>query len=81
MLETVTSNVAVRVPQERAAAMGAPTEAEWVWVTPGSPALLPGTVRAELLDSGFIVEGRVRVEDWLQAKAEGWKVVGFNGLR
>lgn len=102
VLETVTSNVAVRMPRDRArVAVGELAsreserqgeqergrkgeergDGEWVWVTPASPSLLPGTVRAELLERGLIVEGAVRVEDWREAKARGWNVVAFNAFR
>ncbi len=78
VLETVTSNVAVRMPRDAA---GAASDAEWTWVTPRTGAILPGTVRAELLEKGDVVEGVVSLEDWRCAGREGWKVVGFNALR
>lgn len=95
VLETVTSNVAVRMPRARAAARargaaagaaagasGSEDDAEGgIWVTPPATSVLPGTVRAELLSKGVVVEGEITLEDWREAGERGWEVRGFNGFR
>jgi hypothetical protein len=42
---------------------------------------LDGVMRRDLLARGVIVEGEVMIDDWHRAKREGWRVIGFNGLR
>ncbi|GMK58875.1 hypothetical protein CspeluHIS016_0603170 [Cutaneotrichosporon spelunceum] len=78
VLETVTSNVALYMPAQEAVRATGKEGARWV--TPKG-VLLPGTVRAELLENGDIVEGVISIEDWKRAGREGWKTVGFNALR
>jgi branched-subunit amino acid aminotransferase/4-amino-4-deoxychorismate lyase len=86
LLETATSNVALRLPlPPKGDAAGA---SEHEWVTPclaETRPFLDGTVRQELLERGVIREGEVTVEDWERCRVESKGgvvvVVGFNGLR
>jgi hypothetical protein len=86
LLETATSNVALRLPlPPKGHAAGPP---EYEWVTPclaETRPFLDGTVRQELLERGVIREGEVTIEDWERCREESKEgevvVVGFNGLR
>jgi hypothetical protein len=86
LLETATSNVALRLPlHPNADAAGT---LEYEWVTPclsETRPFLDGTVRQELLERGVLREGEVTMEDWERCRVESTDgevvVVGFNGLR
>jgi hypothetical protein len=72
LLETSTSNIAIQSPTGE-------------WITPTlnertSP-FLDGVMRRCLLHEGIIREGEVTVSDFEEAKKEGRRVIGFNGLR
>ncbi|KAL1406820.1 hypothetical protein Q8F55_006229 [Vanrija albida] len=74
LLESVTSNIAIRLPRAGA----------WAWVTPAlgeSTPFLAGTMRRHLLHAGVLVEGELGVADWERAREEGYRVIGFNGFR
>ncbi|KAJ2860229.1 hypothetical protein GGH94_005639 [Coemansia aciculifera] len=43
--------------------------------------LLPGTMRASLLESGQIVEGRITVAQFKHAAEQGWPVMCMNSVR
>jgi branched-subunit amino acid aminotransferase/4-amino-4-deoxychorismate lyase len=71
LLETATSNIAIQTSDG--------------WITPRlnretSP-FLNGVMRRYLLDQGVISDGDLTVEDLEQAKKDGRRVIGFNGLR
>jgi len=75
LLETTTSNVALYDPL--------PGQPDWV-----TPALdtkerpfLDGVMRGYLLEEAVIREGEVTLSDWERCKADGRRVIGFNGLR
>lgn len=71
LLETTTSNVAILSPSGR-------------WITPSvssSTPLLNGVVRRFLLANGVIEEGELTLADFESVKAEGGRIIGFNGLR
>ncbi|OXG21545.1 lysine decarboxylase [Cryptococcus neoformans Tu401-1] len=71
LLETTTSNVAILSPSGR-------------WITPSvssSTPLLNGVVRRFLLANGAIEEGELTLADFERVKAEGGRIIGFNGLR
>ncbi|KAJ2854099.1 hypothetical protein J3B02_002837, partial [Coemansia erecta] len=48
---------------------------------PVSAGLLPGTMRAELLASGDIIEGTVTVDQFLEAARNKWPVFCMNSVR
>lgn len=71
LLETTTSNIAILSPSGQ-------------WITPSissSTPLLNGVVRRFLLESGVIEEGELTLADFERVKAEGGRIIGFNGLR
>lgn len=75
LLESVTSNIAIRRPTPNGS---------WAWVTPSlgpEAPFLAGTMRKHLLDAGVLVEGELTLADWATAKAQGHRVIGFNGFR
>jgi 4-amino-4-deoxychorismate lyase len=55
-------------------------EGEWV-TPPESAGLLPGVMRAELLDSGMLVERKVTLEDAISAAKAGRRIICFNSVR
>ncbi|WVN86766.1 uncharacterized protein L203_101938 [Cryptococcus depauperatus CBS 7841] len=72
LLETTTSNIAILLPHLTH------------WITPRiskTTPLLDGVLRQHLLKQGSIIEGNLSVENYLQAKQQGGRVIGFNGLR
>lgn len=73
LLEGTTSNIALQDPSTGQ------------WLTPAlggaEGQMLAGTVRAELLEKGAVKEARLTVGDWERARVEGWRVIGFNGVR
>jgi len=77
VLETTTSNIAIQIPSSN------PGQPEWVTPQLDSERLpfLDGVMRRHLLAEGVIREGQVTVADWEEAKNEGRRVIGFNGLR
>jgi hypothetical protein len=88
LLETATSNVALRLPLPLPPNKDAAGKLEYEWVTPcltETRPFLDGTVRQELLERGVIREGEVTIEDWKTCRVESKEgevvVVGFNGLR
>jgi branched-subunit amino acid aminotransferase/4-amino-4-deoxychorismate lyase len=73
--ETSFANIAIHVPD-------GPAGPEWI--TPEECALapfLPGLMREELLKSGILREGVVRVRDLRRWAKEGRRMIGMNGLR
>jgi branched-subunit amino acid aminotransferase/4-amino-4-deoxychorismate lyase len=76
LLESVTSNIAIQMPQP---------DGSLIWVTPmldkESLPFLDGVMRQQLLAEGIVQEGEVTLEHWHRAKEDGWRVIGFNGLR
>ncbi|KAJ2329149.1 hypothetical protein GGI00_004015 [Coemansia sp. RSA 2681] len=67
------ANVAVEMPGD---------DGEMRLVTPPvSAGLLPGTMRASLLESGCIVEGRITVDQFKHAVEQGWSVMCMNSVR
>ncbi|WWD16023.1 hypothetical protein CI109_100448 [Kwoniella shandongensis] len=72
LLETTTSNIAIQIPT-----IG--------WMTPrlskNETPFLNGVMRRYLLQQGVVKEGELRMEDFIRAKRQGWRVIGFNGLR
>jgi len=72
ILETATSNIAIQTQ-------------EGTWITPildrEKTPFLAGVMRGYLLDKGEITEGEVSVQDILEARKDGRRVIGFNGLR
>ena len=77
LLETVTSNIAIHKPGTN------PGDPEWI--TPRlhvrDKPFLHGVMKRYLLDKGILQEGEVTVAAWAEAKREGRRVIGFNGLR
>ncbi|KAJ2826831.1 hypothetical protein FBU31_003336 [Coemansia sp. 'formosensis'] len=68
------ANVAVSMPDS--------SNGEMKLVTPPLCAgLLSGTMRASLLESGQIVEGRITVEQFKHAVEQGWPVMCMNSVR
>ena len=76
LLESTTSNIAILK-------LSSSGQAEWL--TPRldreETPFLDGVMRRYLLDEGVIREAILTVNDWECAKREGWRVIGFNGLR
>jgi branched-subunit amino acid aminotransferase/4-amino-4-deoxychorismate lyase len=72
LLETATSNIAIQTETGE-------------WITPRlnrtKTPFLDGVMRRYLLDQGSIKEGELGIEDYENAKSEGTRVIGFNGLR
>jgi branched-subunit amino acid aminotransferase/4-amino-4-deoxychorismate lyase len=77
LLETVTSNIAIHMPTSN------PDEPEWV--TPRlethSRPFLHGVMRRYLLERGIVREDDITVANWEEARRDGRRVIGFNGLR
>ncbi|KAJ2335711.1 hypothetical protein GGH91_005421 [Coemansia sp. RSA 2671] len=68
------ANVAVGMPDSSTGEMRLVTP-------PLSAGILPGTMRASLLESGDIVEGRISVEEYKYAVEKGWPVMCMNSVR
>ena len=72
LLETATSNIAIQNEKGE-------------WITPnldrGETPFLDGVMRRYLLDQGLIKESELSIEDYENAKREGRRAIGFNGLR
>jgi branched-subunit amino acid aminotransferase/4-amino-4-deoxychorismate lyase len=71
LLETATSNIAIQTSDG--------------WITPRlnreTTPFLSGVMRRYLLDQAVIVVGDLSVRDFEEAKMDGRRVIGFNGLR
>jgi len=72
--ETSIANIAVELPSEEGK--------DARFVTPrGTSGLVCGVMRQELLDTGFVVEGDIRLEEAIRAAKEGRRIIAFNALR
>jgi len=72
LLETATSNIAFQSQTGE-------------WITPilnrEKTPFLDGVMRRYLLEQGVIREGALTLRDFEEAKTDGRRVIGFNGLR
>jgi len=71
-LETATSNIAIQSKTGE-------------WITPilnrEKTPFLDGVMRRYLLEQGVIRQGELTLRDYEEAKRDGRRVIGFNGLR
>ncbi|KZT58541.1 ADC synthase [Calocera cornea HHB12733] len=51
------------------------------YVTPRGTGLIRGVMRQELLETGVLVEGDIRLEDAIRAAQEGRRIIAFNAVR
>jgi len=72
LLETATSNIAIQTKTGE-------------WITPTldreQTPFLNGVMRRYLLDKGVTREGKLTLREIEEAKRDGRRVIGFNGLR
>jgi len=72
ILETATSNIAIQSQTGE-------------WITPilnrEKTPFLEGVMRRYLLEHGVIGQGELTLRDFEEAKRDGRRIIGFNGLR